>query len=157
MRRFWCQRLAHVMMTSSSVFAFWFLIECGSSASLITAVRMASKASCFALLKLTKAMDLGSQSSLIFTLGCRSTIAPIFSKHSRETGCSSCGLVSVALVMAKLEGDAMRILRWGVDCWGGRKSVTMSNAVRMEQSTVSLVVTVSPNTRSLCRHSQPFW
>ena len=157
MRGFWCHLSAHVAMTSSSVFPFWFLIECGSSASLRTAVQMASRASCFALLKPMNAMDLGSQSSLIFTLGCRSTIAPIFSKHSRDTGCSSCGLVSVALVMATSEGDAMRIFSWGVDCWGERKSVMMSNAIRMERSAVSSAVTVSPSTRSLCRHSQPFW
>ena len=143
-------------MTSSSVFAFWFLIECGSSALLMTAVQMASKASCFALLKPMKVMDLGSQSSLIFMLGCRSIIAPIFTKHSRDTGCSSYRLVSIALVMEMLEGDAMRILRWGVDCWGKRKSEMMSNAVRMEWSTVSLVVAVSPSTCSLCCHSQPF-
>ena len=116
---------------------------------------MASKASCFALLKPTKAMDLGSQSCLIFMLECRSIITPIFSKHSRDTGYSSCRFVSVALVMATLEGDAMRILRWGVDCWGKRKLEMMSNAVRMEWSTVSLVVTASPNTCSLCCHSQP--
>jgi hypothetical protein len=48
-----------------------------------SAVRMASSASCFALLKPTGGMDLGSQSSRIFRFGWESKSSPILLRHLR--------------------------------------------------------------------------
>ena len=64
--------------------------------------------------------------------------------------------MSNALVIAKLEGDAMRTCSYVV-CWGIRKSVMMSNALRMEQRAVSFVDVVSLRALSLCHHLWPFW
>ena len=58
-----CQRLAHEAIAACSVFFFWCLIVWGSSSGFGSVVCVASRASCFALLKPMKRVDLGSHSS----------------------------------------------------------------------------------------------
>ena len=104
----WCQCSAHEVIVSSSVFFFWFFIEYGSSISSSTAVRMASNASCFALLNPTKGIFLGNQSSLMLRLGYASMSSLILVRQFSVTACSSWGVGSRTLLIAKLEERKMR-------------------------------------------------
>jgi hypothetical protein len=63
---------------------------------------------------------------------------------------SSCGEVSDAFLTVKLEGRHIRILWWVSISWEPRKSASSSNAGMREQRAVSLFVTVSLTTLSVC-------
>src|SRR5712675_514905 len=65
----WCHRSAHWSMAVLSALSFWFLMVRGSRISFMLAMRMASIASCLALLKPTNKIPLGSDSSLMFREG----------------------------------------------------------------------------------------
>ena len=75
----------------------------GSSSGFGSAVRMASRASCFALLNLMKGIFLGSHSSVMFKFGYESISPPNWVRNLMEVSWSSCGYTSSALLTAKLE------------------------------------------------------
>ena len=156
-RGIWCQRSAQAAIAACLAFFFWFLTVCGSARSLRSAVRMASNASCLALLKPTEGLFLGSQSSRMFTCGWVLRSSPSRLRCSMEMLCFSCGEASNALFMANFEGINMSILRWSTVSYVSKRSVSMSNTGVRGQRAVPFIVTVSPNTRSECFHSQPFW
>lgn len=115
---------------------------------------MAFRASCLTLLKPTKGMVLRSQSSEMFRLRWASMSSPIHLRYSIETACSLCSEASSILFIANCEGKRMRTFCCG---WISKKSMSRSNTERKEWRAVSLSVTISLSTHSLCFHSRPLW
>ena len=142
-------------MASFSVLLFWSLIVWGSSSRFSTATQMASSVSCFTLLKPTKGMDLGSQSSWMFAWGWAVKSSPSCFRKLMMTAWSLWGEPSKALLMANFEGRNTNMLHWGSTWVEDRKSASTSSAGERVWMAVSFVVTVSPSTLSMCFHSQP--
>jgi hypothetical protein len=64
-----CHFSAHTAIAASLVAFFWLLMVCGSVISMVFEVRIASRASCFALLKPTKGAFLGNHRKTMLVLG----------------------------------------------------------------------------------------
>src|SRR5712672_1269606 len=83
----WCHRCAHASTVAALLFSLWWPMVGVSSVLSGSAVRMASMASCFALLKPTKGAVFGSQLSLNSVSGWFWMILSIFSKQLTDVPC----------------------------------------------------------------------
>ena len=123
-----CHLSAHVVMAESLAVSFCFLIVCGSSRLVRSAVRMASNASCLALLKPTKGIFFGSHCKTTLMLGCVLRSSPSILRCLRDTSCSSWVDRSSALLSAELEGSRRMNVSWTCAGLSARWRVMASKA-----------------------------
>src|ERR1700679_1231294 len=101
----WCHFTAHAAIAALLVVSFCRLMVWGSMISARSAVRIASSASWFALLKPIKGIFLGSHRKTILVLGFESKMVLNFLSIEIDTSWFSCGDASSALLTAVPEGS----------------------------------------------------
>jgi hypothetical protein len=127
----WCQRLAHASIMITLLFSFCFLIVWGSSAMVGSAVLMASRASCLALLNSTKGATFGSQLSLIPVSGWARRILSILSRHLIDVSCFSWELASSTLLIMVVAVVKIIMVVWrGGDCAVRKSATVLSPSLR---------------------------
>jgi hypothetical protein len=153
----WCQCSVHAAIAASLDSFFWLLMVCSSIRLVRSAIWAASSASCFALLKPTKGIFLGSHSRAMLALGKVSRRVLSLQSIHRDSSWSSCGDTSSALFMAAPDAREMMM---GFCCWAGslsRKVVSTSSPECRAHKIASGSVTICPMILSVCLRSFPSW